>query len=129
MVVIAIIGILAMIAYPSYMQSVRSSNRSDAQTAVLTTANSLERFFATNGTYTINLGQLGLIVDGGIGYSENRHYTVVVAAGPSGNIATSYTIVAVPAAGDIQTGDIDCPQFLLDSLGLRVPDPAVSRCW
>jgi len=129
MVAVAIVGILAMIAYPSFMQSVRRGNRADAHTAIMDTANRLERFFATNGSYTTDPVQLGLPVVAGVAFSGNGHYTITITPGPSGTIATSYAIVAAPVAGDIQAGDQDCPQFSMDSLGARLPDPAQSRCW
>ena len=44
MVTLVIIGILTMIAYPSFMQSVRKGNRSDAHAAMMRAASNLERF-------------------------------------------------------------------------------------
>jgi len=52
MITLVIISILTMIAFPSYMQSVRKSKRTDACTALTRAASNLERFFGTNGTYT-----------------------------------------------------------------------------
>lgn len=51
MIVIAIIGILASIAFPAYQDSVRKSRRSDAQGALMSFANAMERHFTTNGSY------------------------------------------------------------------------------
>jgi Tfp pilus assembly protein PilE len=39
-----------MIAVPSFMQNVRKSKRTDAQTALARTSTNLERFFGANGT-------------------------------------------------------------------------------
>ena len=44
MIAVAIVGILAGIAYPSYQESVRDSRRADAKGALLGFANSMERF-------------------------------------------------------------------------------------
>ena len=53
MVTVAIVGILAGIAYPSYQDSVRKSRRSDVEGVLLGLANAMERNFttatATNG--------------------------------------------------------------------------------
>jgi type IV pilus assembly protein PilE len=51
MITVAIIGILAGIAYPSYQDSVRKSRRADAKGALLGFANAMERYFTENNTY------------------------------------------------------------------------------
>lgn len=51
MIVVAIIGILASIAYPSYQEQIMKSRRADANGALLGLANALERHATDNGTY------------------------------------------------------------------------------
>ncbi len=51
MIVVAIVGILAGIAYPSYQDSGRKSRRADAEGALLGFANAMERYFTENNTY------------------------------------------------------------------------------
>ncbi|MFK5950061.1 MAG: type IV pilin protein, partial [Methylococcales bacterium] len=51
MVVVAIIGILAGIAYPAYQDSVRKSRRADAKGALLGFANAMERHFTETNSY------------------------------------------------------------------------------
>lgn len=53
MVVVAIIGILASIAYPSYVEYVRRAKRADAQAIMMENAQFLERYFTTNGKYSL----------------------------------------------------------------------------
>jgi len=50
-ITMVIVGILAAIAIPSYQDSVKKAKRSDAQGALLSFANAMERHFTTNGTY------------------------------------------------------------------------------
>ncbi len=48
MIVVAIIGILAAIAYPSYRQHVRESRRASAQSTLMEAAQALERCYTAN---------------------------------------------------------------------------------
>ncbi len=54
MVAVAIVGILAAIAYPSYQQYVLRANRAEAQSIMMETAQFMERRFTTCGTYGTN---------------------------------------------------------------------------
>lgn len=51
MVVVAIIGIIAAFAYPSYTEQVRKSRRADCSGALTSLGNSMERYFTVNSTY------------------------------------------------------------------------------
>lgn len=127
MITVAIVGILGMVGYPSYIDHVKRSNRNDGRSAVSRVANDLERFFATNGTYTTNVALTSLTVSGGEGMSDGGNYVVQIAAGDTGNIATSYRITA--SAHGPQASDDECPTLSLDSAGRHLPDPTTSRCW
>jgi len=123
--VVLIVSILAMVAYPSFMQNVRDSRRTDAQVALTRTAQNLERFFGTNGTYTVDTANLGLRPGS---LSEGGNYVVTVGPGASG-IGSSYFITATAAAGTTQVDDAGCTVLTLDSRGRRTPDPTASDCW
>ncbi|MCG2581439.1 MAG: prepilin-type N-terminal cleavage/methylation domain-containing protein [Marinobacter sp.] len=51
MIVVAIIGIIAAIAYPSYQEQVKSTRRADAQGALMSFGNAMERYYTQNGEY------------------------------------------------------------------------------
>lgn len=51
MVAVAIVGILAAVAYPSYLGFITDSRRSDAQSALLSFASAMERFKSEQVTY------------------------------------------------------------------------------
>ena len=59
MIVVAMIAILATIAYPSFIDSVRKGRRADAQTGLMEAALKLENFYARNATYTDDLSKVG----------------------------------------------------------------------
>jgi type IV pilus assembly protein PilE len=125
MMALAVAGILAALVYPSYIDNVRRSSRSDARAEINNVANALERFFAANRTYTADLAALGMPD----ALSAAGKYSLSIAAGPSGSLATSYAITAVPVPGEGQENDSECPSFMLNSAAQRLPDPAASDCW
>ncbi|KXS54006.1 MAG: type IV pilus assembly protein PilE [Marinobacter sp. T13-3] len=51
MIVVAIIGIIAAIAYPSYQGYVESTRRGDAKGALMQFASAMERYYTQNNTY------------------------------------------------------------------------------
>lgn len=51
MIVVAIVGILAAVALPSYRESVAKSNRADAQRALMEADQFLRRYFSSQDTY------------------------------------------------------------------------------
>jgi len=51
MIVVAIIGIIAAIAYPSYLEQVMQTRRANAQADMLELASYVERFYSENYTY------------------------------------------------------------------------------
>lgn len=59
MIVVVIIGILAMIAYPSYQESLTKTRRTDGQSHLMSIINAQERFYTENNTYTTDLTDLG----------------------------------------------------------------------
>ena len=97
MIAIGIIAILASIAYPSYVGSVKKSRRVEAQTALQQVATLEEQYFSETGSYTADLTKLGL---SGINWNwtENRFYKFRVKA-PNGScpIASCFALVAIPA--------------------------------
>ena len=127
-VAVAIVAMLSMIAVPSFMQNVRKSKRTDAQTALTTAGTNLERFFGTNGTYTTDTTQLGLLIDDSVAYSDDRNYVMTVAAGGTG-IGSSYVITATAVTGTSQAEDTGCTVLTVSSLGQRTPNPTTSKCW
>jgi type IV pilus assembly protein PilE len=51
MIVVAIIGILAAVAYPSYVESVRKSKRAEARASLMNLLQQQERYMTQNSTY------------------------------------------------------------------------------
>lgn len=122
MIVVAIVAILAAIAYPSYRKFVMRSNRSDAQTVLLRMAQNLERRFTVNNSYvgaTIGAGDAATDAWGSA-TSPEGFYTLSFAAGPT---ATGYTLQAT--AIGTQAQDTACGTMTLDEAGVKAP----AACW
>ncbi len=115
MIVVVIVGILVAIAYPSYRDSVRRSNRSEGKALLVDAASRQERYFSNNNTYTTDMTALGFAADPAI--SENGFYSVDAAACAGGTIATCYVLTATATGG--QADDTECATMTLDSLGQK----------
>jgi len=75
MIVVAIIGIIGMVAFPSYLANVRETRKSDGIAMINKVMQAQERFFINNLTYTENLQNLGFAGPNNIS-SEEGHYLV-----------------------------------------------------
>ena len=51
MITVAIIGIIAAVAYPAYTDQVKSSRRADAQSVLISFAQAMERLYTSEGSY------------------------------------------------------------------------------
>lgn len=104
MVTVAILAILAAIAYPSYRDQILKSRRGDAQTALLEIAQRQERFYAQNATYTVDMTDLGY---GAAGWNDTGDYYEVriLAAADACPVATCYGVAAQARAGTDQAND------------------------
>lgn len=105
-VVIAIIGILAAIAYPSYSDSVMQARRADAKTTLLDLAQRIERFYSENHTYTSVAANVG----GTPQASPDGWYTITIVS-----TASTYTLSAAPL--NSQANDSSCKTFTYNNLG------------
>ncbi len=108
MIVVAVVGILAAIAYPSYTDSVRKARRSDGTAALMNAAQRMEVYYARNGAYTG-----ATFANTNIPAASEEGYFNISINVPNAN---SYTLRAT-AAGD-QVND-DIKGFQLASTGAK----------
>jgi type IV pilus assembly protein PilE len=99
-VVVAIIGILAAIAFPAYQDQIRKSNRAAAKSWMLGIANVEANYLMTARAY----GDLTALGSAAVVPSEvSKFYTptIAVAAGTP----PTYTITVTPNSGTTQVAD------------------------
>ena len=114
MIVVAIVGIIAAIAIPSYSGYVTRTRRADAVTALETIALDEEKNFAEKGQYdTI----ANLVASGypNPNADANRNYNIAVSVGGGGS-----SFVATATGMNDQAGD--AVVFAIDSDGTRGTD-------
>lgn len=121
MIVVAVIGILAAIAYPSYRDQVLRSHRSDAKVSLERLAQTLERCYTNSPSPKTYAGCVTATVP-----SENGYYSIAVAP-----TATSFTLIATALGG--QLADSDCRTLTIDNANARTAKTAADvpndACW
>ena len=122
LITVAIVAILAGIAYPSYMQHVLTSHRTEAMTTLVRLANLEERYYLDNNQYG-SIFQLGLTAAASSSYTtDNGYYTVSIAT------PTSATYSLTATASGAQTSDTECVTFSLAQDGTKTSSNS-THCW
>ncbi|WP_274620352.1 type IV pilin protein [Colwellia maritima] len=117
MITVAIIGILAGIAYPSYVEFVLRSNRSEAQRELMRFANLQEQVFVDTRAYAANM--VGLGESSATITTESTNYEIQVL----NQTATTFTLRATGKNNQVK--DVGCVTLNIDQLGTKTP----RDCW
>jgi type IV pilus assembly protein PilE len=139
MIVVAIIGLLTLIAYPSYQEYVARGRRAEMRTVLLEATQWMERHYSENFTYTQNsagtaIADLFALTnftksprDGG------GAYTIAISA------VTARTFTITATRGNAMTND-KCGNFFITNTGVKgnlsystssysSVETAVAACW
>jgi type IV pilus assembly protein PilE len=112
--VVAVIGILASVALPSYRRYLQRAQRTDATSALLRVQTAEEKRYLQLGSYTTNLTAAPPTGLGLLATSERGYYNLSVAT-----TTTGYTVTATPVSGGGQADDKSCGTFTINESGTR----------
>lgn len=119
MIVLAIVGILAAVAFPGFQAHVRKANRTDAHDALLRIQLAQEKWRANHVAYTADLAEGGL----GVGTMSARgHYSLMVPSASASGFSASAT-----ALGS-QARDTRCAVIRLEA-GAAGESRGPAGCW
>jgi type IV pilus assembly protein PilE len=122
MIVVAIISILAAIAYPSYQRYVARTHRNAAAACMSQIAQAMERRYTTTLSY---VGDTDGLLGCGDENDLNRFYTIDFVE--DSVTASTFTIQAAPTQAQIDH-DVGCGTLSLDNTGKRHSDNN-DICW
>lgn len=116
MIALAVVGLLASLAYPSYAAQLRKARRAEAQQVLMDAALRQHQILLDTRAYAATLADTGLVLPQAL----EAHYaiTLEVDAGP----VPAFTLTATPR-GD-QAADA-CGALSLDQANVRLP----AACW
>ena len=120
MIVLAIVGIIAAIAIPSYNGQIRKSRRAEATTRLQQIAVQQEKWRSENPAYTNAWANLGGDPETPADQNVAIFYNWAIAlTAPVAGTPAAFTITAT-AQGD-QAKDTDCTTLTINSVNQRAP--------
>jgi type IV pilus assembly protein PilE len=122
LMVVAILGIIAAIGYPSYQEQVRKARRAEGMGELLEMADRLERRYSDQGTYGgINADALyGISTADNTRPTTNGHYKLDIVSADT----VQFTISAAPQG--LQAKD-KCGTFTMTSQGQKTVSGSISE--
>lgn len=123
MIAVAIVGILAAIAYPSYNDYILRSHRTEGKTMLIQAQVNQERFFLSNNSYASAVTALNYSDPA---ESENGYYVLSIAAATAScPIATCVAMTVT--AQNAQATDTHCAALTVTSTGRKTATN--TDCW
>lgn len=129
MIVVAIVGILAGIGYPSYSAYIQNTHRNDAKAGLSKLMLLQEQFYLDNDQYATSLTSgANNALTGWANTSQYYKFTL----DPSSS-TSSYTAIATVNASSSQATDSNCHTFTINGTGAKASANATKAettdCW
>jgi type IV pilus assembly protein PilE len=112
MITVAMVGILAAIAYPSYTNYMVKSRRSSAQTYLMDVAQAEQQYLLDSRSYATSLTALNMTAPSSVA----PYYTIAITA--SDGPPPTFTATATPIPGAPQASDVT---LSIDNTGMKLP--------
>ena len=125
MIVVAVIGIIAAIAVPSYSQYMFDARRTDAIAFLSEVAGEQQRYFTENNQYATSMSEMGY-GDAATFDTPEGHYVVSVTNPDS---TGRFLLTATPVTGGKQAGDDECLAFTISDTGVKGNTGSHTDCW
>ncbi len=144
LITVAIVGILAAVAYPMYTQQVQKNNRATAKARLVQAAQLLERFYSDNNSYFVDVSGGNLVVGAAstaAGFAKLMNVAGTVYSGPNNETGSAYTLSLATASASSftltaapqlsQTADTKCASLTLTNTGVKgiTGTGSVPDCW
>jgi len=116
-ITVAVIGILAAVALPSYQEYLKRTNRSSAQSLMLDLANREQQYLLDNRSFLGGgASAVTTLLPSGVPKEVSAFYTVTITAtaGPP----PTFEVKATPKTGTVMAGE---SPFTIDQDGNRLP--------
>jgi len=134
MIVVAIIGVIAAIAFPAYDGYVTRTNRAIGKSFLSQIASKQEQFFADNKRYATNLTELGYAYES-ISVNNRSDINKPDASDGIYNLALAdvklsrqFEVTATPINGQASK-DTECGTLSLNQAGTKSVSGSGTTCW
>jgi type IV pilus assembly protein PilE len=133
LVTVAIVAMLASLAYPSFMGAIRKSRRSEAVEMMTKIQQAQERWRANKPAYTDNLSAppagLGVSTVATVATTAHGYYEVTVDVPTDATAGSTYTITA--KASGSQAADSNCASMTvkMEAGKIKYDSTSGDRCW
>jgi type IV pilus assembly protein PilE len=101
-----VMGILAAIAYPVYVNQIQKARRGDAISAITAITQAEERYRMSHASYADDASTLNVDTS-----KIAAHYSLSI-TGLAGGLATGYIVTATPLSGSPQSKDLRCAKLI-----------------
>lgn len=118
MVTVAIVAILASIAYPSYLSQVRKSRRAEAQATMMSIAGKQQQMMLDTRSYATSVSALNVTVPASVA----QNYTITITVNAGTNTIPTFTVEGTPLG--TQAAD-SCRVLSVNQASVKNP----SSCW
>ncbi len=124
MIAVAIVAILGAVAFPSFLDSMRKSRRTEAFTAISAIQQAQERHRSNSATYSDSLSTLGVMSST---TSPGGYYTLAVSTDTS-TAGTTYVATASAVSTKSQANDGSCAKLAVRVAGGQIGYASCQAC-